>query len=159
MVADFIVDHATVETPQNYMDLKPCKLYFDGSNYRNGIGVGMLIILSDNLPTQFKYKIDGPCSNNEAEYEALISSLEILLNLGEKRVENTGESELVIKHITREYRCIKENLIVYFVIATRLIKSFDFVDIWYIPRLKIKRKMIWRKSPQDIKYQKGNWKN
>src|SRR3954471_20366926 len=69
IVSDFIVDHAVVENHQHYVDLKPWKLYFDGSTHREGTGVGMLIISPDGIPTKLKYKIEGPlCSNNEAEY-------------------------------------------------------------------------------------------
>lgn len=69
---------------------------------------------------------------NEVEYEALIVGLEILLYSEAKQVKIKGDSELFVKQITKEYRCIKENLIMYFVIANRLIKCFDFVDIQHI---------------------------
>lgn len=39
-----------------------------------------------------------------------------------------------MKQITKEYRFIKENLIIYFVIVNRLIKCFNFMDIQHIPR-------------------------
>lgn len=34
----------------------------------------------------FKYRIDDSCSNNEAEYEAVIADLKILLDLGRKEL-------------------------------------------------------------------------
>ena len=121
MVANFIVDHSVVENPQNYLELEPWKLYFDGSSHRDGKGVGVLIISPNRIPIKFKYKIEGLCSNNEAEYKALIVGLEILLKLGATRVEIMSDSELVIKQMTKEYKCVKENLIMYFVIANRLL--------------------------------------
>ena len=45
--------------------------------------------------------------------------LEALLELGATRVEIRGDSELVVKQITKEYKCIKDNLITYFVIVNR----------------------------------------
>lgn len=103
MVADFIVDHETVENPQNYLELESWKLYFDGSSHKDGAGIGVFIISPNKILTKFKHKIYGPCSNSEAEYEALIVGLEILLKLGVTRVEIGGDSELVVKQITREY--------------------------------------------------------
>jgi ribonuclease HI len=59
--------------------------------------------------------------------------LEILLELGAKHVEIKGDSELVLKQLTKEYRCTKENLIMYFVAANALLKRFTHVEIQHIP--------------------------
>ncbi|WJX50210.1 hypothetical protein P8452_36545 [Trifolium repens] len=132
IVADFIADHSALETPQNYVESQPWKLYFDGSKHKHGVGIGILII----SPTKFKYKINGFCSNNEAEYEALITGLEILLDLGAKNILIRGDSELVLKQLTKEYKCIKEHLMKYFVIAISLLKRFDQVIFEHVPRIE-----------------------
>ncbi|XP_058784321.1 uncharacterized protein LOC131659100 [Vicia villosa] len=111
VVADFLVDHSMVEVPQNNVDLAPWKLYFDGSSHKNGTGIGGIIISLDGIPAEFKYSIAGTCTNNEAEYEALITGLELLLELGARNVEIMGESELVVKQVSKDYKCVKENLI------------------------------------------------
>ncbi|XP_050908225.1 uncharacterized protein LOC127121832 [Lathyrus oleraceus] len=121
VVADFIVDHTMTETHQAFVEPEPWKLYFDGSSYKDGIGIGVLIISPNKIPTKFKYQTEGSCSNNEAEYEALIVGLKILLELGETRVEISGDYELVVKRINGEYKCVKENLIMYFMVANRLL--------------------------------------
>ena len=156
VVADFIVDHSITENVLNYLKLEPWKLYFDGSSHKDGTGVGVLIISPDKIPTKFKYRVEGFCSKNEVEYEVLIVGLEILLELGATRVEIMGDSELVIKQITKEYKCVKENLIMYFVIANRLLKNsrwlvFDTYLDW-----RIKRPMTWPKLRLDIKFRKKN---
>lgn len=56
VVANFIVDHAIVETPQNYLELEPWKLYFDGSSHKNGTS-GILVISPNNIPTKFSIKL------------------------------------------------------------------------------------------------------
>ncbi|WJX95108.1 hypothetical protein P8452_76467 [Trifolium repens] len=136
IVADFIVDHSALETPQNYVDSEPWKLYLDGSKHKHGVGIGILIISPSKIPTKFKYKINGFCSNNEAEYEALITGLEILLDLGAKNILIRGDSELVLKQLTKEYKCIKEHLMKYFVIAISLLKRFDQVIFEHVPRIE-----------------------
>ena len=84
---DFIVDHFVVESPLDYLEPEPWKLYLYGFSHNNGTCVGVLIISPNKIPTKFKYKVEGLCSNNEAEYEALIVKLEILLELGATLVE------------------------------------------------------------------------
>ncbi|XP_050920040.1 uncharacterized protein LOC127137641 [Lathyrus oleraceus] len=137
IVSDFIVDHVVVESPQLQVELKPWRLFFDGSTHKDGSGVGIMIISPDGIPTKLKYRIKGPlCSNNEAEYEALIAGLKALMELGATRVEIKGDSELVIKQLTKEYKCIKENLIMYFIVANRLLNFFEYIDIKHVPRIK-----------------------
>ncbi|XP_050891471.1 uncharacterized protein LOC127096990 [Lathyrus oleraceus] len=135
-VADFIVDHSIVQNSLNYLEFEPWELYFDGSTHKYGTGVRILIISPRKIPTKFKYKVEGLCSNNEAEYEALIANLEILLELGATRVKILEDSELLIKQIKKEYKCFKENLIMRFVIASRLLRKFEVVNIRHIPRLQ-----------------------
>jgi len=86
----------------NFVDVQPWRLYFDGSSHKNGTEVGILIISPENIPPKFKFRLDKFCSNNEAEYKALIASLEILLELGEKHVEIKGDSELVLKNVLKK---------------------------------------------------------
>ncbi|WJX39864.1 hypothetical protein P8452_27372 [Trifolium repens] len=136
IVADFIVDHSLVEMPQEYVDIQPWILYFDGSKHKHGTGIGILIISPTKVPTNFKYKINGLCSNNEAEYEALITGLEILKDLGAKNIKIRGDSELVLKQLTQEYKCVREHLAKYFVIASSLLNGFDHIDIEHVPRLE-----------------------
>ena len=74
------------------------ELYFDGSTHRNGSGVGVLLISPEGIPTKFKYKLDGPrCSNNEAEYEALIVGLEALLEYPCSKTHNLRSKRLLRK--------------------------------------------------------------
>lgn len=82
---------------------------------KNGTGLGVFIVSSQGIPTKFKFRIKGNFSNNKAEYEALTYSLEIFLALGAKGVLGRGDSELVGKKLTKEYKCISENLMKYFI--------------------------------------------
>lgn len=108
MASDFFVDHAIVEAPQNYLEPERWKLYFDGSSNKNENDIRILIISPNKIPTKFKYRIDGSCLNNEVEYEALIACLEILLDLGKKRVEVREDSELVVKKKRRNTNALRK---------------------------------------------------
>lgn len=56
--------------------------------------------------------------------------------MGAKTVEIKGDSELVVKQLTKEYKCVNENLFMYVVITNSLLKRFDSVDIKHVPRLE-----------------------
>ncbi|XP_050890648.1 uncharacterized protein LOC127096070 [Lathyrus oleraceus] len=131
---DFIVDHVMVESPLNMVDTTPWRLYFDGSSHKDGTGVGVLIVSPQVGPTKFKYKIREKSSNNKLEYEALIVGLQLLKGMGASRIKVREDSELIIKQVTREYKCIKGSLLKYFVTATRLLEHFEVADIRHVPR-------------------------
>lgn len=57
-------------------------------------------------------------------------------DLGAKKVDIKGDFELVTKQITREYKCIKENLLMYFAMVKRLLECFEVVSITHVPRIE-----------------------
>ena len=71
-------------------------MYFDGSVAKVGVGAGVYIISSIRDFKALPYKLTFECTNNVAEYEALLLGLNSLKDMGEKRVQFMGDSELVI---------------------------------------------------------------
>lgn len=47
-----------------------------------GVGIGFILLKSDALP--YAYSLTEPCSNNVAEYNALIIGLQIVEEMGVK---------------------------------------------------------------------------
>jgi len=84
---------------------------FDGASGREGPRIGVWILGPLDQPNKIlpnvrlsSYKLEFECSNNEAEYEALIAGLKILKKLGEKKTFVYGDSKLVIKNVKGEYQ-------------------------------------------------------
>lgn len=119
----------------NHGDFISMVLAIEKWKNRNGTGIGILIISPEDIPTKFKFRLDKFYSNNEAEYEAIIVGLKILHELGAKHVDIKGDSQLVVKQLTKEYKCVKENLTSYFVTANVLLKRFDRANIQHVPRI------------------------
>ena len=88
-LADFLAQHPSpynfgednveigmIEARDNFW-----KLYFDGSSTSTSTGVGMVIQSPQRHRWYFSLKLDFECTNNQAEYEALVIGLDILHEL------------------------------------------------------------------------------
>ena len=74
------------------------------------------------------------CTNNQAEYEALMIGLEILLELGAKNVRLIGYSQLKLRQLTGEYKCNNLLLVSSFTVVIKLLDSFDNLKFEHMPR-------------------------
>jgi ribonuclease HI len=50
------------------------------------------------------------CTNNQAEYKALLFGLELLSGMGVKHVKAFDDSQLVIQQVLGEYQCFDSTL-------------------------------------------------
>lgn len=57
----------------------------------------MVITSLSEVKTDLSFDLDFPCTNIQAEYVPLVIRLEILKELGEKKVLIIGDSQLVLK--------------------------------------------------------------
>ncbi|XP_050215356.1 uncharacterized protein LOC126666527 [Mercurialis annua] len=124
VLADFLADDPGI----GCMELNPCRLWFDGSRTDRGAGAGIVIVSSSGARFTMSCSLNFKCTNNQAEYEALILGLEILMELGATAIQVWGDSMLVIKQVAGEYKCESELLIRYCNKAKHLIGGFS--DTW-----------------------------
>jgi ribonuclease HI len=73
-------------------------MYFDGSLMKTGVGAGLLFISPLGKHLRYVLRLHFPASNNVAEYEALVNGLRIAIELGVRRLDARGDSQLVIDH-------------------------------------------------------------
>jgi ribonuclease HI len=76
----------------------------------------------------------GVRTNNQAEYEALIAALESAAALGVFEVVCHLDSEVVVKHLTGEYKVKNEVLRGLWVRAQELKKCFKATSFVHVPR-------------------------
>jgi ribonuclease HI len=79
-------------------------------------------------------RLEFPCTNNEAEYEALIQGMILALEMKIEHLIITGDSELVINHVTQKYKIKKERLKLYAKRVNELMESFSSFNLSFIPR-------------------------
>ncbi|XP_048433440.1 uncharacterized protein LOC125474057 [Pyrus x bretschneideri] len=121
------VDLGLVETRDNYW-----MMHFDGSSTSASAGVGIIIQSPDHYRWYFSLKLDFSCTNNQAEYKALIIGLYIFHDLRVARVFVLGDSELVINQLNDVFRCMIYTLAPYHMVANYLAKSFEGITFEHI---------------------------
>ncbi|KAK2966983.1 hypothetical protein RJ640_029952, partial [Escallonia rubra] len=82
----------------------------------------------DSSPALSEYEERG-CSNDEAEYEAIIMGLELSLKVSIDDLTIYGDSELIIKQVKGEYQIRKPNILPYYERADYLLSKFPKLQI------------------------------
>src|SRR5881398_2365854 len=106
-------------------------LQFDGGSRGNPgpAGIGVVVRAADGTPLVTLGRFVGRCTNNVAEYRALITAMEEAKRLGAKRIVIRGDSELIIKQMKGEYRVKHPDMKVLYEEAQNLIRQFDEAKI------------------------------
>ena len=112
----------------------PWILKFDGSSTEKFVSVGMVIISPKEIKTTLSFNLAFKCTNNQAEYKALVIGLEILMELGAQEVHILEDSQLALWQLTEEYKCNNLLMAPYYSTSTQLLDSFHSVDFEYVPR-------------------------
>lgn len=99
----------------------------------------------------------GECTNNVAEYEALIWGLENVLALGHTAVLVLADSELLIKQINGAYRVKNEGLKPLFVRVLTLRRRFESFEARHIPREKNKQADALANEAMDLRGPVGDY--
>jgi ribonuclease HI len=76
-------------------------MYFDGSLMKTGAGAGLLFISPLGKHLCYVLRLHFPASNIVAEYEALVNGLHIAIELGVRRLDARGNSQLVIDQVMK----------------------------------------------------------
>ena len=110
------------------------KLRIDGSSNMNGSGVCIVLESPTGEKVNYALRLEFPVSNNEAEYEALLSRLHLA---EEKRVEQIriyNDSQLVVNQINGDYQAKGKNMAAYLKIAGGHLKAFRWFKIEQVLR-------------------------
>jgi len=111
-------------------------LYTDGACRGNpGIGGAGSVFKDENgnvVATLKKYI--GHCTNNEAEYRALIMGLEEAVRRGYNRLDIFLDSELVVRQINGVYRIKSKNLLKYILQVRNLLSLIREYKMAHIDR-------------------------
>ena len=137
IVADFIVEHRIDDEHEidvNLISLVPWRLYFDGSVCDDGQGVGIVYISPHGDVFEASCRLEYFCTNNQAEYEALLFGLEMMVAVGATHVEAFGDSLLIVQQVNKVFQCIDGSLNMYLDKCLDIISTLDYFNISHISR-------------------------
>ncbi|KAL0336574.1 UNVERIFIED_CONTAM: hypothetical protein Sradi_4869300 [Sesamum radiatum] len=97
------------------------KMYFDGASHKEGVGAGVVFVTSEGEVLPYSFTLTQYCSNNVAEYQALILGLEIAVDAKQLPLKVYGDSQLVVNQFLGLYEVKKPELLPYHNYAKRLI--------------------------------------
>ncbi|XP_027178202.1 uncharacterized protein LOC113777367 [Coffea eugenioides] len=144
-LADFLAEGASltpaelVPTPPDTPEGEPWVLFVDGASSKEGSGAGLLLTSPTGEELTYALRFDFPASNNEAEYEALLTGLRIALQMGITAIRVRSDSQLVVLQIRGEYEAKDEVMKKYLAKVREAVALFETFEIERVPRSQNKR--------------------
>jgi ribonuclease HI len=114
ILADFLAEWVDTQLPIAPIQPELWTMYFDGSLMKTGAGVGLLFISPLGKHLHYVLRIHFPMSNNVAKYEALVNVLRIAVELGVRRLDARGDSQLVIDQVMKNSHCRDRKMEAYY---------------------------------------------
>ncbi|XP_073124119.1 uncharacterized protein [Henckelia pumila] len=109
-------------------------MYFDGASNKEGAGAGVIFVTSDGEVLPYSFTLTQNCSNNVAEYQALILGLEMTVDIKKLHLQVYGDSALVINQLLGSYEVRNPELLPYHNYARKLMGWLGDVEIELVPR-------------------------
>jgi ribonuclease HI len=133
-LADFIADWtpgAQAEEATN--DVEAWTVFYDGSWGTFGVGAAVVLVAPSKVRTCYAVKLDFSCTNNIAEYEALLLGLRKPKAMGIRRAILKTDSQVISGHVDKSSKARDPNLEKYLDAVRRLGASFEGFSVKNIP--------------------------
>ncbi|XP_034710517.1 uncharacterized protein LOC117933242 [Vitis riparia] len=114
VMADFVLEYSRRPVQHNEPSEKQWwTLRVDGASRSSGSGVGLLLQSPTGEHLEQAIRLGFHASNNEVEYEAILSGLDLTLALSVARLRVYSDSQLVVSHVQNEYEAKDERMTQY----------------------------------------------
>ena len=91
---------------QRHIENEPMRKYHSRS--------GVVLVSRQNYVISRAFSLTESCSNNVAEYNALLIGMQITNEIGVKNLEEYGDSKLIVNQDSGEYEVRHEDLVPYY---------------------------------------------
>ena len=103
--------------------------------------VGVVLVSPQNYIISHAFSLTELCSNNIAEYNALLIGMQIADEIGVKYLEAYGDSKLIVNQVRGEYEVRHEDLVPYHNATIHMAERFRNFYIDHIPRQQKRMQM------------------
>lgn len=100
---------------------------------KEGAGAGVWVQLPKEGALNYSYKFSFECTNNEAEYKALMLVIQILKKICVKKVVIQGDFDLVIKQLQGDYQARHPRMRTYMNAMLDMVEGFEECEFSLIP--------------------------
>jgi ribonuclease HI len=129
-----VVEWVDTQLPTAPIQPELWTMFFDGSLMKTGADAGLLFISPLGKHLRYVLRLHFPASNNVVEYEALVNGLRIAIELGVRRLDARGDSQLVIDQVMKNSHCRDPKMEAYCDEVRRLEDKFYGLELNHIAR-------------------------
>jgi ribonuclease HI len=133
-LANFIADWTPGAQEEVTKDAEAWIVFCDGSWGTFGAGAATVLVAPSKVRTCYAARLDFSCTNNIAEYEALLLGLRKIKAMGIRRVILKTDSQVISGHVDKSSKARDQKLEKYLDTAQRLEASFEGFSVKNIPR-------------------------
>jgi ribonuclease HI len=134
-LADFIADWTPgAQEEEASKDAEAWTVFCDGSWGISGAGATAVLVAPSKARTWYAVKLDFSCTNNIAEYEALLLGLRKLKAMGIRRAVLKTDSQVISGHVDKSCKARDPKLEKYLDTVRRLEAFFEGFSFKNIPR-------------------------
>ena len=101
---------------------------------KTGAGAGLLFISPLSIHMRYVIRIHFVASSNVAEYEARVNGLRIAIELGVRRLDVRGDSQLVIDQVMKALSCHDPKMEAYCKEVRKLEDNFHDLELIHVAR-------------------------
>ncbi|XP_077225200.1 uncharacterized protein LOC143858433 [Tasmannia lanceolata] len=109
-------------------------LYVDGAANAGGCGAGLVLVSPDSFLVEYAIKLEFEVSNNEAEYEALLSGLDLAIEMNADCLRVHNDFQLIVGQVNGLYEAKELKMLKYLERVREKLKQFRVIEVVQIPR-------------------------
>eukprot|EP00261_Vitis_vinifera_P018113 XP_010648055.1 PREDICTED: uncharacterized protein LOC104878864 [Vitis vinifera] len=134
VMADFVLEYSRKPIQHKEPSEKEWwTLWVDGASRASRSGVGLLLQFPTGEHLKQSIRLGFPASNNEAEYEAILSGLDLTLALSVSKLRVYSDSQLVVRHLQKEYEAKDAHMAQY---LTKVRDTLQRFTEWTIEKIR-----------------------